>query len=59
MDYRVAFDEDRSMPRTWMEPAGETGIPCVFIVGGDGKITWIGHPNAMDRHLAAAVAASK
>lgn len=59
MNYRVAYDEDRSMPRAWMEPAGEGGIPCVFIVGGDGKIAWIGHPVAMDKHLEAAIAAAK
>ncbi|MBX3402325.1 MAG: TlpA family protein disulfide reductase [Phycisphaeraceae bacterium] len=59
MNYRVAYDEDRSMPRTWMEPAGEGGIPCVFIVGGDGKIAWIGHPNAMEKHLKSAIAAAK
>lgn len=59
MSYRVAYDEDRSMPKTWMEPAGENGIPCVFIVGGDGRIAWIGHPVAMDKHLEQAIAAAK
>jgi thiol-disulfide isomerase/thioredoxin len=57
MTYRVAYDEDRSMPKSWMEPAGQGGIPCTFIVGRDGKIAWIGHPVAMDKHLDAAIAA--
>jgi len=59
MNYRVAYDDDRSMPKTWMEPAGQNGIPCVFIVGGDGRIAWIGHPVAMDKHLATAIATAK
>lgn len=59
MNYRVAYDDDRSMPKAWMEPAGQNGIPCVFIVGGDGRIAWIGHPVAMDKHLATAIAAAK
>lgn len=59
MNYRVAYDDDRSMPKAWMEPAGQNGIPCVFIVGGDGKIAWIGHPVAMDKHLDTAIAAAR
>lgn len=59
MNYRVAYDDDRSMPKAWMEPAGQNGIPCVFIVGGDGKIAWIGHPVAMDKHLETAIAAAR
>lgn len=59
MNYRVAYDSDRSMPKAWMEPAGQNGIPCVFIVGADGTIAWIGHPVAMDKHLESAIAAAK
>src|SRR5262249_21930655 len=46
MAYTVAYDSDRSMSRFWMEPAGQNGIPCAFVVGKDGKIAWIGHPMA-------------
>ncbi len=59
MSYRVAYDDDRSMPKAWMEPAGQGGIPCTFIVGRDGKIAWIGHPVAMDKPLAAAIRAAR
>lgn len=59
MNYRVGYDDDRSMPKAWMEPAGQNGIPCVFIVGGDGRIAWIGHPVAMDKYLEQAIAAAK
>jgi thiol-disulfide isomerase/thioredoxin len=56
MGYRVAFDEDRSMSKTWMEPAGQGGIPCAFIVGKDGTIEWIGHPMEMDKPLSGVLA---
>ncbi|NBX25431.1 MAG: TlpA family protein disulfide reductase [Planctomycetes bacterium] len=58
MGYRVAFDEDRSMSKAWMDASGQQGIPCAFIVGKDGTIEWIGHPMEMDQPLAAVVAGS-
>lgn len=58
MSYTVAADDnDGSMAKSWMEAAGEGGIPTAFIVGRDGKIAWIGNPAAgMDRVLADVVA---
>jgi len=44
MEYTVAFDADRKMSASWMRPAGQNGIPCSFIVNGEGKIAWIGNP---------------
>lgn len=44
MNYTVGYDADRKMITDWMKPAGQGGIPCAFIVGGDGKIAWIGNP---------------
>jgi len=44
MDYRVAYDSDSSMSKDWMQPAGQRGIPCAFVVGGDGKLAFVGHP---------------
>ena len=44
MAYTIAYDADRSMSKAWMQPAGQDGIPCAFVVGKDGKIAWIGHP---------------
>ena len=52
MGYRVAYDADRSMSKAWMEPSGQGGIPCAFIVGKDGSLEWIGHPMEMDKPLA-------
>lgn len=44
------------MSQTWMEPAGQNGIPSAFIIDGDGRIAWIGHPATMDDPLKKIVA---
>jgi hypothetical protein len=51
MAYRVATDSKGAMSKNWMEAAGQSGIPSAFIVNGDGKIAWIGHPMQMDKPL--------
>lgn len=48
MDYTVALQEDEKMADTWMKAAGQGGIPCSFIIDGDGDIAWIGHPMKME-----------
>lgn len=59
LGFRVAFDGGRVMRDTWLLAAGQTGIPCVFLVGRDGKISWIGHPDDMDEPLADALRAGR
>jgi thiol-disulfide isomerase/thioredoxin len=45
MSYNIAADTaGDAMKKTWMDASGQGGIPCSFIVDGDGKIAWIGHP---------------
>ncbi len=45
MAYTVAYDgEAKSMDKSYMAAAGKTGIPCAFVVTGEGKIAYIGHP---------------
>jgi len=45
MSYRVAADtSDGFMATQWMKAAGERGIPSAFIVDGEGRVAWIGHP---------------
>lgn len=45
MDYNVAADGfEGTMAKTWMEAAGQGGIPTAFVIGKDGKVLWIGHP---------------
>jgi thiol-disulfide isomerase/thioredoxin len=63
MAYRVAMDDvpegskpnDGKMAQAWMTAAGQSGIPTAFIVNGDGKVAWIGHPMSMDKPLAQVV----
>ena len=45
MDYNVAADGlAGTMGKTWMEAAGQDGIPTAFVVDQSGTIAWIGHP---------------
>lgn len=59
MAYRVAMDrvegDKGAMASSWMEAAGQKGIPAAFIVQA-GRIAWIGHPGDMDETLAEVVA---
>jgi len=50
--YRLATDKDDTMSTTYMQAAGQNGIPTAFIVGRDGMVEWIGHPMQMDDPLA-------
>jgi len=48
MDYTVAYEGNGFMWSNWMVPARRGGIPSTFIVGADGRIAWIGHPQTDD-----------
>lgn len=50
MGYTVAVDgPDDKISNEWMRAAGERGIPAAFVIDGEGRIMWIGHP--MDEEL--------
>lgn len=52
MRYNVVFDDAKdTISTTWMRAAGRNGIPCAFIVNGEGQIAWIGHPMSMEEPL--------
>lgn len=64
MTYRVALDDKSDggkgkMAETWMEAAGQNGIPAAFLVGKDGKIAWIGHPMSLKEKVIEEVLAGK
>lgn len=45
MGYTVAYDgAAKAMDNAYMKAAGKNGIPCAFVVSGDGRIAYIGHP---------------
>ncbi len=60
MQYTVAIErmkEDKGlMAESWMKAAGRNGIPSAFIVNGEGKVAWVGHPMQMDKPLEQVVA---
>jgi thiol-disulfide isomerase/thioredoxin len=61
MTYPVVLDNKEKLQRgamavNWMQAAGQNGIPCSFIVGKDGNISWIGHPATMDKPLEQVIA---
>ena len=56
MTYRVALDDKTSdkrgqMSKTWMEAAGQNGIPAAFLVDTKDVIAWIGHPMDLEEHI--------
>ena len=55
MRYTVTVDPDRSTSRSYMEASGQRGIPTAFIINGEGKVAWIGHPMNMDEPLSQVV----
>ncbi|BDU74719.1 TlpA disulfide reductase family protein [Mesoterricola silvestris] len=59
MGYRVAADgPDAAIANGWMKAAGENGIPCSFLVDREGRVAWIGHPEAMKAALDEVLAGS-
>jgi len=48
MGYSIAFDDAHSARESWMEAADQDGIPCSFVVDGEGRLAWIGHPMWLD-----------
>jgi thiol-disulfide isomerase/thioredoxin len=57
MNYRVAIDSrdgnNGRMAKGWIEASDRGGvIPVAFVINGDGRIAWIGHPADMEAPLA-------
>lgn len=51
MDYNVGYSGNKTgMSQTWMEAAGQNGIPTAFIIKNN-EIQWIGHPMSMEKPL--------
>jgi thiol-disulfide isomerase/thioredoxin len=64
MTYRVALDDKQGDPegkmaKTWMEAAGQNGIPCAFLVDTKGVIAWIGHPMQLKEQVIESVLSGK
>ena len=44
--FRIALDSDGSMAQEWMNAAKRRTIPTSMVVGKDGKVAFVGSPNA-------------
>lgn len=54
MTYRVTVDDETDggfMAKNWLTAAGQSGIPCAFVVNKQGKIAYIGHPMSLKESL--------
>jgi thiol-disulfide isomerase/thioredoxin len=47
----LTADPDNSVHAAYMEAVDETAIPTAFIVGKQGIVEWIGHPNDLETPL--------
>lgn len=50
MNYTVAIQDSNYAERDWLEASGENlryGIPRTFVVDGNGRLAWIGHPSKL------------
>jgi thiol-disulfide isomerase/thioredoxin len=56
LGYTFAYAADRETSDAWMKAAGQSGIPCCFVVDKAGKIAYIGHPMLLDVVLPKVVA---
>jgi len=51
MDYNIGYSGNKTgMAVTWMEAAGQNGIPSAFVIK-NGEIQWVGHPMSMEKPL--------
>src|SRR5262245_6886260 len=51
LGYTIAYADDRDTYEAYMKAAGQSGIPCSFVIGKDGTIAYIGHPLFLDEVL--------
>jgi thiol-disulfide isomerase/thioredoxin len=51
MEYRVAYDRDGAMHKAWMNATGKDRIPSLFLVDGEGKLVWFGHPGELTEEI--------
>lgn len=48
IDYAIAWDEGTATRDAYMTAAGRTSTPCAFVVDGEGRIAFVGHPLLLD-----------
>ena len=56
MGYTVAWDSGLKTREAFKEAAGESGIPCSFVIDKEGRVAFIGHPALLDTPIEMIVA---
>ncbi|NBO92208.1 MAG: hypothetical protein EBV06_07820 [Planctomycetia bacterium] len=51
LGYTFAYEDNRDTNAKFMKAAGQSGIPCSFVIDKAGKIAYIGHPMFLDAVL--------
>lgn len=49
--FPVGADPDLSTHAGYLDAFGEQGVPTVFLVGQDGRLEWVGHPDILEEPL--------
>ncbi len=56
IDYRIAWDDQSKTKDTFLVAAGQSSLPCAFVVDGKGQVAFVGHPSLLDVPVAGIVA---
>jgi len=51
MAYTVAWDDGSATYDAYMRASRQGGIPCAFLVDGQGRLVWIGHPLNVEKAI--------
>ncbi|HSC55071.1 MAG TPA: TlpA disulfide reductase family protein [Phnomibacter sp.] len=51
INFSLAYDSADMMKKIWLDAAHEAAIPRTYVIDGNGKIAWIGHPKKLEENL--------
>jgi len=46
-----SLEKDGAMAVSWMQAAGQSGVPTAFVVDRRGRIVWMGHPMTLEQSV--------
>jgi thiol-disulfide isomerase/thioredoxin len=49
--FPVGADPDLSVHASYLDALGEDGVPTAFLIGKDGRLEWVGHPDILEEPL--------
>lgn len=51
MYFNVAVEDSNFTVHQWLDASNEKSIPTTFVIDGEGRVAWIGHPHELDTVL--------